>query len=612
MKDLLLKLESNFIDLGIKSQSTELEFPKTAGARYIFVGHEWKNQVTNFKFPSRKVISKSVCLITENPGSPWFTESTHLINVFKNFLFINKNAYDAFPVSKDRKFLFQLFNNTKNPDFPTYENWNQRNYKFIFTGGIDGHRKKMLASFALDFAANKSMIICPNTELSPQPNSQQKSFDDFARSLENSKCLVNIHRANTSSLEWQRVLLAIERGSVVVSEKSDDAENAYDLNLIKDVYSPQVLLDPLTTSLDLYDFAKRAYETSGELQDFNNVLKLKKFLKDSTSWTTMMVPLRVRRPKTNFHLLQKIIKSRVRSILQSYVYSEPEFNFFAWSVSKLARGQKHLILSNIDLTRRLEKQAKNPSPTDLVSLVETRNFDSNPVISILIPIFREGEVIERTLKSVQNLKIDVDVEVLLCSDSGDQETVDRAIAFLRGTELSYSLYRQAFNVGVGATRNNLLRFAKGKFALILDGDNSIYPTGLQTLYNELKDRSDYYFAYGILAVHENEMPADIMSYLPWDKKLFAKIGNFVDALSLVDIKKILSIGGYSESLSLYGWEDFDLWVRIAEKGGSGFFVGNFVATYFRRPGSMISITDIDHQDAYAVMKTHAPSVWKEV
>lgn len=610
MTDLLSKFVSNFNDLGIEANLSEMEFPKTMGARYIFIGHEWKNETTKFSFPTRRIISKSICLITENPGSYWFNESLNLIGIFHNFLFFNKNAYDAFPVAANQKHLFQLFNNPVLNSFPDFETWNSRRYDFNFTGGVDSHRKKVLASYASNFASSKSIIICPDTALAPTPSLQHKSAIEFSELLNNSKCLVNIHREETLSLEWQRVLLALERGCVVVTENCTDAENAYDLSLVKNLFSKEEFLDPLTTSTELYEFAKSAYETSGELREFNDLFALRTFLKKAVAWNIRLIPLRVRRPKINLEILENRFKALVRRMLQTYVFSEPEFNFFAWSMSKLMRAQKYAALSNIDLTRRIDWA--NSSNKDLgdATLVESRNSVSNPKISVLIPIYREGEIIEKTLKSVQNMIIDVEFEVVVCSDAGDQNTINRAADFLRTTSLNYSIYKQHFNVGVGATRNSLLYRCQGEFALILDGDNSIFPAGLQTLYDSLKNDEDSYFSYGILAVTEGDNAVDIMSYMSWDKNLFAKVGNFIDALSLVKVKKVLSIGGYSESLALYGWEDFDLWARVAHHGGYGVFARNFVAKYLRRPGSMISITDIDHHDAYAIMKSRAPSVWE--
>ncbi len=44
------------------------------------------------------------------------------------------------------------------------------------------------------------------------------------------------------------------------------------------------------------------------------------------------------------------------------------------------------------------------------------------------------------------------------------------------------------------------------------------------------------------------------------------------------------LGGYTADHRLYGWEDYELWCRLAESGGTAAFVPQVVARY-RRPAT---------------------------
>jgi hypothetical protein len=609
MNSLLEKMNSNFIFLGLKSESIEMEFPKTKGARYVFVGHEWENENSNIKFPSRRILAKSICLITENPGSPWFLNSLKLIDMFQTFMFINKSSFDAFPVEPKRKFLFQMFNISTGQNFESFEDWSRRRYDFNFTGGLDAHRKVMLGRYAPIFSSSKSKIVCPPTRHRSTPDSQQLSVDELAHTLAETKYLVNFHRENTSSLEWQRVLIAMENGAIVISEDSIDGDNAESLEIVTNIFSSSTLVDPSWNLREQYLFAKNAYERSCELHQFNNSGDLKRFIRRSNSLMVRFLPLRLRKPRLNFALAVTWAYKKLQMFTERFILSHGIVNHQYWMFGNLARGQKHLVLANIDLKRSLERMNFQKTSIQNAELIMDKRATVKPEISIVIPIFREGKILERTLLSIQEAEIEVEFEVLVCSDAGDSDTLEIAVSFLQNSNLSCAVYKNNWNFGVGATRNMLLREARGKYALILDGDNSLYPCGLKTLYEGIIKSENAFFAYGILTVEENNSEVDLMSFMKWDRYLFAEIGNYIDALSLVNVDKVLKIGGYSEALPLYGWEDFDLWARIAEEGGVGVFVENFVAVYLKRPGSMIGLTNIDQQDAWALIKSHSPSLW---
>jgi GT2 family glycosyltransferase len=74
-----------------------------------------------------------------------------------------------------------------------------------------------------------------------------------------------------------------------------------------------------------------------------------------------------------------------------------------------------------------------------------------------------------------------------------------------------------------------------------------------------------------------------------------------------------SLGGYSTDPRLaLGWEDYDLWARIAEAGGHGVFVPELIARYRVGHSSMVWVTNISSTDAYAAVADHAPTLMSHV
>ena len=116
---------------------------------------------------------------------------------------------------------------------------------------------------------------------------------------------------------------------------------------------------------------------------------------------------------------------------------------------------------------------------------------------------------------------------------------------------------------------------------------------------------DAVFAYPILEVHEDGLPITLLGYQPWEPAQL-RVRNYIDALALIRRRDAIALGGYTEDLRLYGWEDYDLWCRVADRGRYGVHVPEILARYARAEHSMISLTAIDTAEAMAVAPPSLP------
>jgi hypothetical protein len=77
----------------------------------------------------------------------------------------------------------------------------------------------------------------------------------------------------------------------------------------------------------------------------------------------------------------------------------------------------------------------------------------------------------------------------------------------------------------------------------------------------LADRPDARGAYSLLEVFDAD--SGIMGTEVFDRERL-KRGNHIDAMSMMRREYLLKAGGYHDIK--YGWEDFDLWLRMCESG----------------------------------------------
>lgn len=131
------------------------------------------------------------------------------------------------------------------------------------------------------------------------------------------------------------------------------------------------------------------------------------------------------------------------------------------------------------------------------------------------------------------------------------------------------------NQGLGKSRNAAIRRAVTEHIFILDADNQIYPPCLEKLLAGLK-RSGAAFAYCYL--EEFGALNRLGGIDPWDPKRLQH-GNAMDAMALHKKEILEAVGGFAEDMPVNGWEDFELWFKLAQFGSWGIRIPEILARY---------------------------------
>ncbi len=129
------------------------------------------------------------------------------------------------------------------------------------------------------------------------------------------------------------------------------------------------------------------------------------------------------------------------------------------------------------------------------------------LLSILIPVYNERTVVERSLQAVLNASLpeNMDRELIIiddCSKDGTWDILQRIAA----SEPRIRLYRHSVNRGKGAAIRTAIQFAQGDFAIIQDADLEYdpneYPVLLQPL---LEGHADAVFGSRYLSSHQRRV-----------------------------------------------------------------------------------------------------------
>jgi glycosyltransferase involved in cell wall biosynthesis len=205
-----------------------------------------------------------------------------------------------------------------------------------------------------------------------------------------------------------------------------------------------------------------------------------------------------------------------------------------------------------------------------------------------------------------------DVELVVTDDGSSDSSFATVSDWIeRNSGVAATIVRHRVNRGLGAARNTAIGLARGANLLFLDADNVLYPNALQKLGPALASDAEAVLSYGILEMFATSGPVGLRSYLDWDPQRF-RSRNYVDALALVRRDWVQANGGFVTDPRLHGWEDYDLWCRVAAMGGHGVFVPEIVARYRSSPHSMLSLTDLSSRQAVGLLAERYPDLFAGV
>jgi glycosyltransferase involved in cell wall biosynthesis len=139
------------------------------------------------------------------------------------------------------------------------------------------------------------------------------------------------------------------------------------------------------------------------------------------------------------------------------------------------------------------------------------------------------------------------------------------------------------NQGVGAARNHGIRLAKGRYICCLDADDRIRPTFLAQAYTILDTQAEVGFVTGYFKMFDEATDifrpdnCDLLSML---------ILNYAVEPSVFRKEGWGKVGGYCETFSSGGIEDWDLWLSLLELGYRASIIPEIVWDYRIRANQM--------------------------
>jgi GT2 family glycosyltransferase len=207
-------------------------------------------------------------------------------------------------------------------------------------------------------------------------------------------------------------------------------------------------------------------------------------------------------------------------------------------------------------------------------------------VSVIIPCYNYARFLPEAVASIV-VQTFASWEIIIVDDGSADDTSTVAQRLLRQyAGLRLRAFRQP-NRGASAARNTGACYAQGVYLLFLDADDMLAPTMLERAVAVLQQRAEVGFVYAGMQLFDKDW-----SHWPsvrYDARILA-LDNIVPAQSLMRRAAWQQVGGFDEVHFPHGFEDWDLWLRIAAAGWQGYHI-NAPLVYYRRHGPSLSTID---------------------
>jgi len=533
---------------------------------------------TNREIDAAARISIPVC--TEQPGTTWFDVSRMFCEPSPMVLDINQHGVEALRASGLDAHHLRLGGvpsmDRRRPDAP-------RSRDMLFLGGRTERRSERLAELApllwnrrVDlrmFSFNR-----PVREGAGGLVFAEAKYDLLADSL----VLLNLHRDDTSPgyFEWARMIEAMANGCCVLTE-------------------PSTGFEPLRAGVHFVETERPADVVAGLLDDpagtaaigrraANAVLRefpLTSALGPALERIDAIDDRRPRRRLIVPNFSSRMLRAQQIPLLPAF---RPTAAFRERLFEALTAEMR--LLRRIDRTRCLARHGVE----DHVQRVESTSYaTARPEISVVVTLYNYAHVVIETLDSIV-ASTDVDLEIVVVDDHSADDgraAVERWMDHHPGTPTL--LLGSDVNRGLPASRNLGFEHARAPKVMVMDADNLVYPTALRRLADALDADPDAAFAYSML--EEFGVRSGVRSAMGWHVPWLCE-ANYIDAQAMIRRDAWQRHGGYQASDLVFGWEDWDLWLRLAAAGDHGVHVPELLGRYRTQEVSMLSTSNLvaDH------------------
>lgn len=233
--------------------------------------------------------------------------------------------------------------------------------------------------------------------------------------------------------------------------------------------------------------------------------------------------------------------------------------------------------------------------------VHRRGSEATGLVSVIIPSYNPTGLLLEALASVKEQTYP-SVEIVLVNDGSDKPEAQEILK-AAGPLATRVIDRP--NAGPAAARNAGFRESNGAYLLPLDSDDLLAPTFIAECRAALEEKSEAAFVYSDYRVFGDRSYVEVLP----EYNLYRLLDqNTIPYASLIRRQAWEAAGGYGEAMRL-GYEDWDFWLRLAEKGHYGYHLPRALFFYRKSGQSRSTTAEKNHSRLVDAIRGNHPSLY---
>lgn len=491
-----------------------------------------------------------------------------------------------------------------------------RRHDLTFLGSLTPRREEFFAQHA-DFFAQHSchLRFVPLGFAKTQETRSYLGAEKRNDLLSDSRILLNLHYSGQKYFEWHRMLLGLANGCCIISETS-----AGHAQLVPGKHFVMVEPEDLREACQYFLAHPAECEAIARAgQDF-----VRTHLRQAQTCAAYLEQLcRGEKGLRAFDLspdqppaplaenLSRVIAQGHRHSLGAAVRKDFQNLFrrdeeeIADKADKLSSAERDRERGSVIVTREAyrsrfllqeEARARGDSAWQFHDN-DAYHEAGPPQLTVLVTLYNYAHHIAECMASITAAAANLAQapEVVIVNDASTDRSLARALDLQAQSKLPMRIVDKKFNTGLADARNVGTQIARAPYVFMMDADNLLFSDALRQLFAAIT-AGNYIAAYSMLCRFRGNTAnrVGLLSHFDFDPQILVQ-GPYVDAMAMFRRETLLELGGYDNELNQigwFGWEDYEMWLRIAQRGDAVAFVPNTLCLYRHHRTSMINTTNL--------------------
>lgn len=265
--------------------------------------------------------------------------------------------------------------------------------------------------------------------------------------------------------------------------------------------------------------------------------------------------------------------------------------------------------------RHFEKAMEGKTKASSIFPFNNRRFregpkarlSSNPFVSVVVPYYNLGEFVEEAVESALASE-EVQLELLIVNDGTTDPASLEVLERIRSGEDPRVRILDIPNGGLANARNVGAKNANGELVCFLDADDRVHPDFIRRAVEVFRRWDNVHMVYSWVRFFGESR--GIWHAWPFDLP-YLLCHNLLIPIVVVRRESFLR-HGKNKSHIIYGLEDYESWISMAEAGCGGVAIPETLVEYRIRETSMFRVIDNDKKlYLYDLIAEEHPELFKE-